>query len=212
MVPAIGCSDRRATSRLAYAQVWPGHAKAPATFLTTAEGLGFEPRETRKPQRFSRPPHSTALPPLRGNKHRTLARARHGLARSRASGRVAVTVQPKERQRSDVGARCDTSRTTSTSRDRFREAAHRRPAMIAATLSWSAGYAQSCRSMSNGKSPTPSTAYAKRSAMPASPLRPRCRSGAWSDAAPTDPDEQRSMTRGRNHSWNLLCSSEFNSH
>src|SRR5438309_7398395 len=44
-----------------------------------AEGLGFEPRETRKPQRFSRPPHSTALPPLRGNKHRVWARARHGL-------------------------------------------------------------------------------------------------------------------------------------
>ena len=35
----------------------------------TAEGLGFEPRWAVKPKRFSRPPHSTALPPLRGNKY-----------------------------------------------------------------------------------------------------------------------------------------------
>src|SRR5438034_157363 len=32
-----------------------------------AEGVGFEPTESLRPQRFSRPPHSTALPPLRGN-------------------------------------------------------------------------------------------------------------------------------------------------
>src|SRR5439155_6242378 len=37
-----------------------------------AEGLGFEPRETRKPQRFSRPPPSTARPPLRSNNDRPL--------------------------------------------------------------------------------------------------------------------------------------------
>src|SRR2546425_4031502 len=114
-------------------------------------------------QRFFKTAASTALPPLRGNKHRALGRAPHGLPRFSGSGRDAMTVQPKARQRSEVGAWCDTSRTTSTSRDRFREAAQLRPAMIAATLSWSAGYAQSCRSMSNGKSPTPSTAYSKRS-------------------------------------------------
>src|SRR2546425_2445385 len=134
-------------------------------------------------QRFSKTAASTALPPLRGNKHRALGRAPHGLPRFSGSGRDAMTVQPKARQRSEVGAWCDTGRTNSSSRDRFREAAQRRPAIIAATLSWSAGYAQSCRSMSNGKSPTPSTAYSKRSAMnvtsgtnpSASPRR------AWSD-------------------------------
>ena len=30
-----------------------------------AEGVGFEPTVTRKPQRFSRPSHSSALAPLR---------------------------------------------------------------------------------------------------------------------------------------------------
>ncbi len=35
---------------------------------TDAEGGGFEPTEALRLQRFSRPPHSTALPPLRGNK------------------------------------------------------------------------------------------------------------------------------------------------
>src|SRR5688572_13127416 len=30
-----------------------------------AEGVGFEPTEALRPQRFSRPPHSSALPPLR---------------------------------------------------------------------------------------------------------------------------------------------------
>ena len=38
-----------------------------------AEGVGFEPTEGLHPQRFSRPPHSTALPPLRGNKDKALA-------------------------------------------------------------------------------------------------------------------------------------------
>jgi hypothetical protein len=31
-----------------------------------AEGEGFEPSEALRPQRFSRPPHSTTLPPLHG--------------------------------------------------------------------------------------------------------------------------------------------------
>src|SRR2546430_9512795 len=31
----------------------------------SAEGVGFEPTEALRLQRFSRPPHSTALPPLR---------------------------------------------------------------------------------------------------------------------------------------------------
>ncbi len=30
-----------------------------------ADGEGFEPPEDLRPQRFSRPPHSTALPPIR---------------------------------------------------------------------------------------------------------------------------------------------------
>jgi hypothetical protein len=34
-----------------------------------AEGVGFEPTESLHPQRFSRPPHSTALPPLRCCNH-----------------------------------------------------------------------------------------------------------------------------------------------
>jgi hypothetical protein len=38
----------------------------------TAEGVGFEPTESLHPQRFSRPPHSTALPPLRRNSDGTL--------------------------------------------------------------------------------------------------------------------------------------------
>ena len=32
---------------------------------TCAEGEGFEPSDPRKGQRFSRPPHSTTLPPFR---------------------------------------------------------------------------------------------------------------------------------------------------
>jgi hypothetical protein len=32
--------------------------------IKNAEGEGFEPPETVKPQRFSRPPHSTTLPAL----------------------------------------------------------------------------------------------------------------------------------------------------
>jgi hypothetical protein len=36
-------------------------------WLKKAEGEGFEPSsEESPPKRFSRPPHSTALPPLRG--------------------------------------------------------------------------------------------------------------------------------------------------
>jgi hypothetical protein len=38
--------------------------------ITSAEGVGFEPTEALRLQRFSRPPHSTALPPLPANKHR----------------------------------------------------------------------------------------------------------------------------------------------
>src|SRR5438128_352729 len=38
----------------------------------SAEGVGFEPTEALRLQRFSRPPHSTALPPLRTDKHRAL--------------------------------------------------------------------------------------------------------------------------------------------
>src|SRR5712692_8065499 len=38
-----------------------------------AEGVGFEPTEALRLQRFSRPPHSSALPPLRSNKHRALS-------------------------------------------------------------------------------------------------------------------------------------------
>jgi hypothetical protein len=34
----------------------------------SAEGVGFEPTEALRLQRFSRPPHSTALPPLRANR------------------------------------------------------------------------------------------------------------------------------------------------
>jgi hypothetical protein len=33
-------------------------------FYVTAEGEGFEPPDPAKDQRFSRPPHSTALPSL----------------------------------------------------------------------------------------------------------------------------------------------------
>ncbi len=40
----------------------------------SAEGVGFEPTESLHPQRFSRPPHSTALPPLRGNDYGLAAR------------------------------------------------------------------------------------------------------------------------------------------
>lgn len=36
--------------------------------LQMAEGEGFEPSYPRRGKRFSRPPHSTALPPLRGVK------------------------------------------------------------------------------------------------------------------------------------------------
>src|SRR5206468_7089527 len=40
-----------------------------ATRMKSAEGVGFEPTEALRLQRFSRPPHSTALPPLRSNKY-----------------------------------------------------------------------------------------------------------------------------------------------
>src|SRR6266852_6553127 len=40
---------------------------APEMSGDSAEGVGFEPTESLHPQRFSRPPHSTALPPHRGN-------------------------------------------------------------------------------------------------------------------------------------------------
>jgi hypothetical protein len=40
--------------------------------MKSAEGVGFEPTEALRLQRFSRPPHSTALPPLRSNKHTAL--------------------------------------------------------------------------------------------------------------------------------------------
>src|SRR5687767_12355598 len=36
------------------------------------EGVGFEPTGALRLQRFSRPPHSTALPPLRTNKTEAL--------------------------------------------------------------------------------------------------------------------------------------------
>src|SRR5438093_13393808 len=39
----------------------------PARRAKSAEGVGFEPTEALRLQRFSRPPHSTALPPLRGS-------------------------------------------------------------------------------------------------------------------------------------------------
>ncbi len=44
-----------------------GNKKYPARgyFLFLADGEGFEPPEDLRPQRFSRPPHSTALPPIR---------------------------------------------------------------------------------------------------------------------------------------------------
>ena len=38
-----------------------------ARLKRSAEGVGFEPTEALRLQRFSRPPHSTALPPLRCN-------------------------------------------------------------------------------------------------------------------------------------------------
>ena len=37
--------------------------------LSPAEGVRFELTVSLRPQRFSRPPHSTALPPLRVSNH-----------------------------------------------------------------------------------------------------------------------------------------------
>ena len=42
-----------------------GSDSAPARRLNVAEGVGFEPTGPLRAQRFSRPPHSTALPPFR---------------------------------------------------------------------------------------------------------------------------------------------------
>ena len=39
-------------------------------FLLLADGEGFEPPVELPPQRFSRPPHSTALPPIRNSFYR----------------------------------------------------------------------------------------------------------------------------------------------
>src|SRR3954467_3935107 len=60
-----------------------------------AEGEGFEPSEPGLPtQRFSRPSHSTALPPLRG-------------ARNTKSGGVAGAGNPAEAERRRLATRLD---------------------------------------------------------------------------------------------------------
>src|SRR4029077_15444397 len=43
--------------------------------VTVAEGVGFGPTEALRLQRFSRPPHSTALPPLRSSDYGLVSRS-----------------------------------------------------------------------------------------------------------------------------------------
>ena len=51
-----------------------------------AEGVGFEPTERSHAQRFSRPPHSTTLPPLRRRRSRLAGWAEDRNARARLYG------------------------------------------------------------------------------------------------------------------------------
>ena len=68
----------------------------------TAEGEGFEPSsEESPPKRFSRPPHSTALPPLRGDPPRLedLRAARDRWSAARGSRQAPASVAPRLEER-----------------------------------------------------------------------------------------------------------------
>ena len=67
------CPTTSPYMRSVHLRAFPGHQKRQAPNgtcpdLQMAEGEGFEPSYPRRGKRFSRPPHSTTLPPLRGVK------------------------------------------------------------------------------------------------------------------------------------------------
>ena len=67
--PAAGCESRGAyviwklIPRIEHWSVYRG--QRPFVTVELAESMGFEPMVTRRPQRLSRPPHSSALATLR---------------------------------------------------------------------------------------------------------------------------------------------------
>src|SRR5438477_10934821 len=73
-------------------------------FALLAEGEGFEPSSDRNgPKRFSRPPHSTTLPPLRDGARGRLAGAGEATAARSYTECMAATVAPTGASRARFG-------------------------------------------------------------------------------------------------------------